>query len=109
MLDLAKAFDSADRNLAWHILLTQGAPTKLVILLKDLHTDHCGIIQAELDSVDVHIDKGFKQGCVNAPGLFSVYLDTVVRQLQPFLQQAGVGIQYRINGDLKQVLKPTSE
>ena len=32
-----------------------------------------------------------------------------MRQLQPFLQQAGVGIQYRINGDLKQVLKPTSE
>ena len=32
-----------------------------------------------------------------------------MRQLQPFLQQAGVGIQYRINGDLKHVLKPTSE
>ena len=29
--------------------------------------------------------------------------------MQPFLQQAGVGIQYRVNGDLKQVLKPTSE
>ena len=32
-----------------------------------------------------------------------------MRQLRPFLQQAGTGIQYRINGDLKQVLKPTSE
>ena len=66
----------------------------------------------ELDGIlqiVTYIDKGFKQGYVNAPGLFSVYLDTVVRQLQPFLQQAGVGIQYRINGDLKQVLKPTSE
>ncbi len=81
MLDLAKAFDSADRDLAWRILLTRGAPPKLVALLKDLHTDHCGIIRAELDSADVHIDKGFKQGCVNAPGLFSIYLDTVVRQL----------------------------
>ena len=77
--------------------------------MKDLHTDHCGIVRAELDPADVRIDKGFTQGCVNAPGLFSVYLDTVVRQLQPVLQQAGLGIQYRINGDLKQVLKPTSE
>ena len=109
MLDLAKAFDSADRDLAWRILLTRGAPPKLVALLEDLHTDHCGIVRAELDSADVHIDKGVKQGCANSPGLFSIYQDTVVRQLQPFLQQAGVGIQYRINGDFKQVLKPTSE
>ena len=110
VVDLAKASDSADWDLAWRILLIRGAPPKLVALLRDLHTHHCGIIRAELDSADVHIDKGCKQGCVNAPGLFSVYLDTVVRQLQDaFLLQAGVGIQYRINGDLKQVLKPTSE
>ena len=32
-----------------------------------------------------------------------------MRQLQPFLQQTGVGNQYRINGALKQVLEPTSE
>ena len=32
-----------------------------------------------------------------------------MRQLQPFSQQAGVGIQCRIDQDLKQVLKPTSE
>ena len=64
MLDLAKTFDSADRDLAWRILLTQGAPPKLVALLKDLHTDHCGIVRAELDSANVHLDKGFKQGSV---------------------------------------------
>ena len=59
------------------------------------HTSQaCSItVRAELDSADVHIDKGFKQGCYSAPGLFSVYLDIVVRQPQPLLQQAGVGIQ----------------
>ena len=44
MLDLAKAFDSANRDLAWRILLTRGAPLKLAASLKDLHTDHCGIV-----------------------------------------------------------------
>ena len=64
MLDLTKAFDSADRDLAWHVLLTRGAPPKLVALLKDLHTDHCGVVRSELDFADVDINKGFKQGCV---------------------------------------------
>ena len=62
MLDLAKAFDSADQDLAWRILLTWGASRKMVALLRDLHTDRCGIVDAELDSADVHIGKGFKQG-----------------------------------------------
>ena len=34
MLDLAKAFDSADLYLAWRILLIRGTPPKLVALLK---------------------------------------------------------------------------
>ena len=74
-----------------------------------MYTDHSGIVWAELDSEDVHISKGFKQGCVTAPDLFSIYLDTVVQQLQPLLQRTGVIIQFRINGDLKQVHKPTDE
>ena len=61
MLDLAKALDSADRDLAWRILLTQGAPPKLalVALLKDLHTDLCGTVRAGRDSADSHI---YRQG-----------------------------------------------
>ena len=39
-LDLAKASDSADREPMWRVLVTRGAPPKLVALLRDLHTDH---------------------------------------------------------------------
>ena len=107
MLNLTKAFDSVNRDLAWHILSCRGAPAKLVALLRDLHTNHKGIIRAELDSQQVDIDKGYKQGCVLAPELFSVYLDTVVRQLLLFLQQNGVKISFSINGQLQQKQKPT--
>ena len=78
MLDLAKARESADQDLAWRILLHQDEPPKLVALLKDLQTDHYGIVRAELDAEDVHLGKGFKQGCATAPKLFSIYLDTLV-------------------------------
>ena len=71
MLDLAKAFDSVGRDFPWRILLTWGASPKSVALLRDLHTDHCCIVDAELYSTDVHIGKGFKQGHVIAPDLLA--------------------------------------
>jgi len=40
MLDLTKALESVDREMAWQILLSRYAPLKLVALIKDLHTHH---------------------------------------------------------------------
>ena len=70
------------------------------------YTKYKGIKHAELDSQQVDIDKGFKQGCVLAPELFNVYLDTVVRQLLPFLQQNYVRTSFSINGQLQQKQNP---
>ena len=100
MLDLTKAFDSVDRHMAWQILLSRGVPPKLVALIKDLHTSHSAIIKAELDSTPVFTDTGFKQGCVLAPDLLNVTLDTIVRQLLPQLQKLGVTLAYRFDGQL---------
>ena len=109
MLDLTKAFDSVDRNMAWQILLSRGVPPKLVALIKDLHTGHSAIIRAELDSCPVPTDTGFKQGCVLAPDLFTLTLDTVVRQLLPELQKLGVTIVYKFDGQLMHSRNPTHE
>ncbi len=106
---ITKAFDSVNRDLAWHILCCRGAPAKFVAVLRDLHTNHKGIIRAELDSQQVDIDKGFKQGCVLAPDLFNIYLDTIVRQLLQFLSQRGVSISFSINGELQQKHNPAHE
>ena len=96
MLDLTKAFDSVDRGMAWQILLSRGVPPKLVALIKDLHTNHSVTIRAELDSQPLITDNGFKQGCTLAPALFSIVLDTVVRQLLPQLRKLGVKIASRL-------------
>ena len=79
MPDLTKAFDSVDRGMAWQILLSRGAPQKLVALIKDLHAHPSAIIRSEVDSSPVITKVGFKQGCVLAPPLFNICLDTVVR------------------------------
>ena len=109
MLDLTKAFDSVDRSLAWQILLRRGAPTKLVALIRDLHTGHSAVIRGEVDSRPVASAAGFKQGCVLAPDLFSLYLDTAVRSLQPVLRSLGVRISYKIDGQLSECKHPTHD
>ena len=109
MLDLTKAFDSVNRSMTWQILLSRGVPPKLVALIKDLHTDHSVTIRAELDSPPIVTDTGFKQGCVLAPDLFNIVLDTIVRQLLPQLQRLGVRIAYKINGQLMHSKNPSAE
>ncbi len=86
MLDLTKASDSVDRGRAWQILLSTGAPPKLVALIKDLHTNHSVTIRAELDCQPIVTDNDFKQGYTLAPNLFNVVLDSVVRRLLPQLR-----------------------
>ncbi len=61
MLDLAKAFDSVDREMASQILLSRGAPPKLVALIRDLHKCHSAVIRSEVDSAPVGTSVGFKQ------------------------------------------------
>ncbi len=109
MLVLTKAFDSVDREMAWQLLLSRGAPPKLVALIRDLHTHHSAVICSEVDSAPVGTSVEFKQGCVLAPPLFNVCLDSVIRQLLPQLQQLGVTICYKIDGQLMHCKKPTEE
>ena len=89
-----------------HLTLPRNA-CKAGCTLRDLHANHAGIIRAELDSQQFDIDKGFKQGCVLAPDLFTVYLDTVVRQLMPFLSESGVSISFSVDGELQQKDTPS--
>ncbi len=63
----------------------RGAPIKLVALSDDLHDGiHCAM-KADANQADswFEVDTGFQQGDVNAPLLFTLYIDTVVKAFQP--------------------------
>ena len=92
--------------MAWHILLSRGVPSKLFALIKDLHTNHTAVIRAELASHPVPPNVGFKQGCNH---LFTITLDTIVRQLLPQLWQLGVTISYKLDGQIMHSRNPTEE
>lgn len=63
------SFNSLDWDLAERIPLDR---LKRVALLKELHADQYGIVQAELGSEAVDIGKG----CVTVSYLFSIYPNT---------------------------------
>ena len=45
---------------------------------------------------------GLKQGDVNAPMLFNLFIDTIVRSLEPVLKQIGVRFMYKLDGILRE-------
>ena len=67
----------------------QGCTPKLVTLIRDLHAHHSAVIHSEVDSAPVDTSVVFEQGCVLAPPLFNVCLDSVIGQLLPQLQRLG--------------------
>ncbi len=107
--DISKAYDSADRSVATRVLRSRGAPQKLVELLHDLHVDTQCALRDCRDSPAAWftVRTGFKQGDVNAPTLFNLYVDTILRCCEPLVRQLGVRIGFSDGGHLRECRRPT--
>ena len=107
-IDLSKAYDSANRQLAWKILRSRGAPGKIVDLIQDLHRGTTCAMQSDCSRPEnwFEVATGFKQGDVNAPLLFTVYIDTIVRVFLPSIRHLGVKWSYKIDGHIRECRKP---
>ena len=92
MLDLAKAFDSVDKEMPWQILLSRGAPPKLVNLIRDLHTHHSPVICSKVDSAPQVLDS-CRDVCLLHPYSISVVT-------QSFASYSCRGICYKIQGQI---------
>jgi len=100
-IDLKKAYDTVSRKLMMGILRAEGLPDKLVKLVERFydHTTFKVRLQDQL-SETVEIGSGVRQGCVMSPTLFNIFLNFLLKQILPKLQEKGVKIQYRIGTSL---------
>ena len=75
------AYDSIDRPLAWELLSSLGFPPKMLQVIKDLHDNTMCAMQADKGRQGswFQVSTGFKQGDVNAPLFFNVFLDSICR------------------------------
>ena len=79
-IDYSKAFDCVDHNTLWNILHQMGAPTHLILLMKNLYLNQEAKIRTEDGDTEwFGIGKGVRQGCILSPMLFNLYAEKIMR------------------------------
>lgn len=101
-VDLAKAFDTVNRDLLWTILIKFGCTPKFTQAIKNLHTGMTAKVSYGSDTSDpFDVKVGVKQGCVLAPVLFNIYLVAVtLLSRNDFEDSDGIQLCYRFDGGL---------
>ena len=101
-IDLSKAYDSVDRPLAWELFSSLGFPPKMLQLIRDLHDNTVCAMQAGKGRQDswFQVSTGFKQGDVNAPLFFNVFLDSICRYIESKAGELDLRLAYDIDGHL---------
>ena len=107
-IDLSKAYDSVDRSLAWELFTCLGFPPKMLQLIKDLHDNTTCALQADQGRQDswFQVSTGFKQGDVNAPLFFNIFLDSICSYVEATAGELGLTLAYNIDGHLTGRRKP---
>ena len=101
-VDLAKAFDTVNRDLLWNILCKFGCPLNFIAIIQQFYTCMCAqVVMAGSQSSSFPVEVGVKQGCVLAPIIFNLLLVTITLVSHRDLQSSDcVGIEYRLDGGL---------
>jgi hypothetical protein len=83
-VDYEKAFDRANRNNLWSIMIKRGFLQHLIRAVQSLYHETQIIIEREGEKGDkkISINQGVRQGCPLSPTLFSLYIDSIIRKLQ---------------------------
>lgn len=101
-VDLAKAFDTVNREMLWKIMTKFGCPPKFMTIIKTFHQGMSARICAGyLISDPFEVSIGVKQGCVLAPSIFNLYLSAITL-LACFNTRTedSIAINYRLDGSL---------
>ncbi|CAM4561369.1 unnamed protein product [Leuciscus chuanchicus] len=101
-IDLAKAFDTIDRQVLWVILEKFGVPPRFLEILQQFHDGmQACVIVGTSRSPSFPVQVGVKQGCVLAPVIFNLFLAAVTLLSRNSLSpDDGVCLQFRLDGNL---------
>ena len=71
-------------------------------LMKDLHDNTIYALQADQGRQDswFQVSTGFKQGDVNAPLFFNIFLDSICRYVEAAAGELGPMLAYNIDGHI---------
>ena len=94
MIDLRAAYDHIDRNMLFKVLEIRTKAHLLTAILKSLYTGTVAVIKHTVDQFHVHT--GCRQGGIEAPVLFNIYMDFVLRCVEHEVldQYPNTGLKY---------------
>ena len=97
-IDIAKAYDSVNREFLWKVCLSYGISEKLVNLLKMLYTDSIAKVKINDEFLDsFEINTGVMQGGIPSPILFNILFDFIIKQVNNEAAVTGVNFSYDSN------------
>ena len=101
-VDLAKAFDTVNRDLLWRVLARFGCPRKCLAMIRAFHEGMSAKVSVGGTLSDAfEVTVGVKQGCVLAPVIFNIYMAAITLTASKNLDyRHGVSIRYRLDGSL---------
>ena len=101
-IDLAKAFDTINRDLLWIQLAKQGLLGIWMEHPKWFHTGtNARVVMGALKSDPFSVEVGVQQGCAHAPVAYNMFRATVTRLFNRNLSVSdGVKLQFWLHGNL---------
>ena len=90
-IDIAKAYDGIPREALLAVLRRYGISDRVCQLITLLYRKTSARVRVGSDESEVFdIESGVKQGCILSTLLFNIYIDFVLRQVIPKLQDKGI-------------------
>ena len=80
LIDLRAAYDHVDREMLFSVVTIRTKAPKLTAILKSLYTDTKASIKNSIETFQVHT--GCRQGGIESPVLFNIYMDFVLRYVE---------------------------
>ena len=82
-MDYTKAFDSVENQQLWTVMREMGFPKRIVLLIEELYSEQQSAVRIDSGTTDwFSVSKGVRQGCIMSPQLFSVYTESIMREVE---------------------------
>ena len=89
-MDLEKAYDKVNRELLWQMLRMYDVNGKQLNGIKSMYVNSLTCVKLkEGENKCFRMNSGLKQGCIIFPWLFSIYMDTVIKEVKIEMEGRG--------------------
>ena len=78
-----KLFDSVEHQKLWTVMREMGFPKRIVSLIEALYSEQQSAVRTDSGTTDwFSVSKGVRQGCIMSAQLFSVYTESIMREVE---------------------------